>query len=212
MKGPMQPTSERLYLVVKRELLDGGFRPGERIDAAQLAERHFASITPVRAALQRLVGEKLVHARPSEGFHTPQVTEAGLRDLYAWNGHIALLAWRLAVDVSDANQTLARQGAIAPVEDAVGATEICFQDLGARSGNDGCLASVLALNDQLHLPRRQETELFADAADELRALKLALNQGRPGEVRRHIANYHHRRMRSADDIVRRLHRGPGAAG
>ena len=96
MKRGPDPTSERIYRVVKQQVLDGVFRPGERIEAAQLADLHNASITPVRAALHRLVGEQLVDARPSEGFHAPQVSEPSLRDLYDWNGQVLQIALQLS--------------------------------------------------------------------------------------------------------------------
>ncbi|MGH1557293.1 GntR family transcriptional regulator [Caulobacter segnis] len=60
----------------KTQLLDGVYQPGERLDAAVLAERYFWSITPVRAALHRLAGERLVEARSNEGFTAP----SNLRD------------------------------------------------------------------------------------------------------------------------------------
>jgi len=46
--------SDQAYDAIKTQLLDGAYRPGERLDAAVLAERYFWSITPVRAALHRL--------------------------------------------------------------------------------------------------------------------------------------------------------------
>ena len=93
-------TADRVYEAIKRLLLSGEILPGDRLDPARFADQFHSSKTPVRDALHRLSGERLVDTRPGEGFHMPMVTEPGLRDLYIWNA--SLLRLMLAVWPRDA--------------------------------------------------------------------------------------------------------------
>jgi DNA-binding GntR family transcriptional regulator len=79
-------TFERVYPALKRQLREGVRVPGTPIEPAIIGNELGASITPVRDALHRLVGERLVEAPQHNGFRVPRPTEAELRDLYAWNG------------------------------------------------------------------------------------------------------------------------------
>jgi DNA-binding GntR family transcriptional regulator len=96
-------TFERVYAAIKRQLREGVFRPGDRLEPAVLSEQLNASVTPVRDALHRLTGERLVDAPRHEGFRTPMLTETTLRHLYAWHRDLVLLAM------------LNRRDALAPV-------------------------------------------------------------------------------------------------
>ena len=87
-------TAERVYEGLKRLLLSGDHVPGERIELARFAEELASSVTPVRDALHRLAGERLIEMRTGDGFHLPMVTESALRALYAWTGDLARLAVR----------------------------------------------------------------------------------------------------------------------
>jgi len=87
-------TAERVYGSLRALLLEGGFRPGQRLDPAMLAAELSSSATPIRDALNRLTGEGLVTARTSEGFHTPLVDQIELVDLYRWSTDIAKLSLR----------------------------------------------------------------------------------------------------------------------
>ena len=49
-------------------------------------------MTPVRDALHRLAGERLVEAPRHEGFRAPALTETILRHLYAWHLDLLMLA------------------------------------------------------------------------------------------------------------------------
>ena len=66
--------------------------PGDRLEPALLSEELNASVTPVRDALHRLTGERLVEAPRHEGFRTPMMTETPLRQLYSWHLDLLLLA------------------------------------------------------------------------------------------------------------------------
>src|SRR5574338_35849 len=85
-------TFERVYAAIKQRLREGLYRPGDRLEPALLSDELNASVTPVRDALHRLTGERLVEAPRHEGFRVPMLTDALLRQLYAWHLDLLLLA------------------------------------------------------------------------------------------------------------------------
>lgn len=87
-------TAERVYDAIRAQILDRAYLPGTRLDPAQLAKELAASMTPVRDALHRLMGEGLVEARTGSGFHLPLLNEPSLIDLYRWSHELSLLALR----------------------------------------------------------------------------------------------------------------------
>ncbi len=64
----MQTLSERLTETLRNWLLQGRFRPGERLEELPLAEQMQASRTPVRSALAALAKEGLIQHLPKRGY------------------------------------------------------------------------------------------------------------------------------------------------
>src|SRR5580704_2417388 len=72
--GDSQGASQtaRATLSLRELLLEGKFRPGERIREVPLAEELGVSRIPLRIALERLANEGLLEVRPKTGFVVPQ--------------------------------------------------------------------------------------------------------------------------------------------
>jgi hypothetical protein len=87
-------TFERVYTELRRMLAEGELPPGSPIEPAAVGRQIASSITPVRDALHRLTGERLVEAPNHNGFRVPLITEAELRDLYQWHAQLLILAAR----------------------------------------------------------------------------------------------------------------------
>src|SRR4051812_18797565 len=98
-------TFDRVYAAIRERLREGLYRPGDRLEPALLSDELNASVTPVRDALHRLTGERLLEAPRHEGFRVPMMTETLLRYLYAWHLDLLLL---LAV-MKHQNTALAEQ-------------------------------------------------------------------------------------------------------
>jgi DNA-binding GntR family transcriptional regulator len=63
-------------------IVDGRFAPGERLNEVHLAERLGVSRTPLREALNRLVAEGAVEARPRLGYFVKPLSSEELDQLY----------------------------------------------------------------------------------------------------------------------------------
>src|SRR5918992_391044 len=60
-------TKEEIYERLRREIVDGELRPGQRLGEEWVARRLGASRTPVREALHKLEADGLVVLRPHRG-------------------------------------------------------------------------------------------------------------------------------------------------
>jgi DNA-binding GntR family transcriptional regulator len=88
---------EETYAAIRRSILEGGLRPGERIVEQQLAEMLNVSRTPVREALLKLERENLV-ARIGRGMAVRRYSSDEVRDIYSLRAHLESFAARLAAD------------------------------------------------------------------------------------------------------------------
>src|SRR5262249_34684896 len=90
------------YLAIRRSILEGGLRPGQRIVEQQLAEALNVSRTPVREALVKLERENLV-ARIGRGMAVRTYSSDEGRDIYDLRAHLESYAARIACErITDA--------------------------------------------------------------------------------------------------------------
>lgn len=83
---------------IRRDVLRGEWRPGERLQPSQLASRYSNSTTVVREALTRLAGEGFILMKPNRGFFVPDLSAQSLRDLTTVRCTIEELAIRLSIE------------------------------------------------------------------------------------------------------------------
>jgi hypothetical protein len=193
-------TFERVYLDLRRQIVSGAFPPGTQLEPAGLAEGLVASITPVRDALHRLVGERLVHTPRNDGFRMPIYTEASIRDLYAWN--LALLQLGLAAG-GRADPSRSQAGEGDEDDDLAGRTARLFVAIARLSGSHEHEAAARRVNDRLMAIRLKETRLF-DVAAEIGAIEAALDTFDLKRLRRLLGAYHRVRMKQVGNLLERL--------
>jgi DNA-binding GntR family transcriptional regulator len=94
---------ERAYHLVRSAILEGAYKPGERIFEAAIAEALGVSRNPVREAIRRLQQEGLVEVRRRSGVFVASLSIDEVRDLYriraALEGVAAALAAQRMSDV-----------------------------------------------------------------------------------------------------------------
>jgi len=202
------PTFDRVYEDLKRKLIEGDFAPGHHLEPATLGEELHSSITPVRDALHRLAGERLVVTPRNDGFRVPVLTEAELRDLYAWSGTLVDLALRRQRSASGID----RLPHPPEIDHSIPADPgIFFRRLARDSGSGELEAAVEQLNNRLGAFRRAEETLLDNIALELSSLLGAFGEGQLQELRRLLAAYHRRRQRCVPTLLvamRRRHHRP----
>ena len=183
-------TAERVYDSLKRTLANGSFAPGARLEPARLAQELSSSATPIRDALNRLAGERLIEMRPSDGFHIPRLNEIGLRDLYRWNEVLA----RTALHMSRKSEPTGGHH-IAPIDAAD-----LFGFIAASSGSGEIVSQVASANARLAYVRHVESSIIEDTADEIGGIATAFWQ-RSISTRMLIQQYHKSRLAIVPTII-----------
>jgi DNA-binding GntR family transcriptional regulator len=199
-------TFERVYTAIRQRLRDGLYRPGDRLEPALLSDELNASVTPVRDALHRLTGERLVEAPRHEGFRVPMMTETMLRHLYAWHLDLLLLAvMKQRTSASGENIVADDAGGSEPAHQRQASL---FLALARSTGNPEHVAAVEALGERL-LPFHRLERLFldqteAETAEILRALRAHDRKALRGS----LVRYHRRRQRIVPDLLEALYDHP----
>jgi DNA-binding GntR family transcriptional regulator len=206
----MRPgTFERVYSAIKAQLRGGRYRPGNRLEPALLAETLNASVTPVRDALHRLTGERLVEAPRHDGFRMPLLTEPTLRHLYAWHRDLLLLAIlnrRRAGREPEGETDSGDKGEEQKLS-------MLFLALARATGNPEHALALEAITERLAPVQRLESLLLDAVEEETGEIIEALRSADRRKLRKALLRYHRRRERIVPELIERLYAGePGEPG
>lgn len=75
--------SEQVYRHLRQALMEGEYRPGERLTIAGVAELYGTSITPAREAIMRLASEQALRLVAATSVAVPVLTPGNLREIVA---------------------------------------------------------------------------------------------------------------------------------
>lgn len=151
--------ADRVYRVLRDQLLEGSVQPGEFIREVDASEALGVSRTPVREALGRLASEGFVEKIAHRGFRVPDEPVARLLELYPIVAALELLAGRLAfprlaegdlAELQGLNATLESALAGGDVERAIQANSRFHAAIVERSGNRRLAELLEDLRSQLH--------------------------------------------------------------
>jgi DNA-binding GntR family transcriptional regulator len=195
-------TFERVYAAIRQRLREGLYRPGDRLEPALLSDELNASVTPVRDALHRLTGERLVEAPRHEGFRVPMLTETLLRYLYAWHLDLLLLAVlkHQATAIADEMMDDDARGD-APMYERHNAL---FLALARSAGNPEHVAALEALSQRLEPIQRLERFFLDETEAETDAILGALRARDRKALRTSLLRYHRRRLRIVPQLLSHL--------
>ncbi len=194
---------ERSYQTLKQRLIEGGFRPGHRLEAARLADDMHVSITPVRDVLNRLTGEGLVEAIAGGGFYVPLLDESMLRDLLDWNAALALLAIRMQQSSTPSVAVLDRDALDVPER-----TARLFCRLALRQGNSEFTRAVESANDRLYAMRQLDERVLGKTSEELAELESAAETATASALAKQVRQFHARRKGRLATYIRLLRTPP----
>lgn len=183
--------THQAHVAIRAWLRDGECQPGRAIIVKDVAVRLKLSVTPVREALERLVGEGLVaESRDRRGFVCPFMGTRDYTELVEL--HAILVEGALArVRTPDWVENV-----VLP-PDARGAAEALFSALLSTAG-EGCRNLWERVADRLAPYRLIEPDVFGTDTSEIDSLKeaLAVGKGKPA-----VRAYHRRRTLNAMQIV-----------
>lgn len=96
---PERPATLQDYVTeeLSRAILDGRFRPGERLSPQRLAEELKVSHIPVREALHALEARGHITRIARRGFFVTDLSLVDLEDIYRWRSVLESEAYRLGV-------------------------------------------------------------------------------------------------------------------
>lgn len=90
-----RPLRDEAYLSLRRAILSGDFKPGDRLVEREVASKLDLSRSPVREAFRRLEQEGLVSVN-RQGLFVQEVAHAEVEELYLIRQHLESLVARLA--------------------------------------------------------------------------------------------------------------------
>ena len=189
-------TFERVYAAIRQRLRQGLYRPGERLEPAILSDELNASVTPVRDALHRLTGERLVEAPRHQGFRAPALTESLLRHLYAWHLDLLLLAvMKQRLVRADTDSAAAAGDSLLERQNAL------FVAIARSSANPEHVLALQALAERLEPVRRMERLVLDELETETEAIVGAIRSGERKALRAALVHYHRRRERAVPELL-----------
>ncbi|MGH6967462.1 MAG: GntR family transcriptional regulator [Phenylobacterium sp.] len=206
--NPVEPFQRALFQLRER-LREGGFPPGMRIAATEVAESLKLSATPVREALSRLAGEGLLEDRRGQGFFLRPLSGVDIADLY----RLGLSHLTIAHEAE--RERVSRQG-VSGAEGPIGASgnpvrdiERLFMEWVMEAGSRALTASFRTVQTQLGPVRRCEGELIADLPAEAQALIAVASASLTEKRLALVSKFHERRIALADRLAILAYGEPG---
>ena len=80
--------SMRVYAAIRGSLMNGEYRPGDRLRINQLADVMDVSITPVREAIFRLVSEQALEMKAATAVHVPILSPETMTEIQLMRTHL----------------------------------------------------------------------------------------------------------------------------
>lgn len=199
---------EVVYQGIKARITSGAYLPGDKLELHVLADDLQSSITPVRAALCWLAGEKLVEGHARDGFNIPHITGHGLRDRYVAVETILVGAVAVISTTGDGFDDGGGDGRSSAKAGVVTRTERLFHRIATASGNDDFAELIDGYNKRLRTMRKVEANILADRREEIEALEKLFAARNYPELVGGLTAYHRRRQRVANSIAEQAHRQP----
>ena len=88
--------AERVYQLLKRDIIRGVLHPGESLNEKVLAAKYRSSRTPVREAIMRLQQEDLLKIVPKKGYFVGHLTIHELNEMYEFRPEVEGFCAQLA--------------------------------------------------------------------------------------------------------------------
>lgn len=208
------PLRDVVFRTLRREILTGQMKPGDRLMEVHLASRLGVSRTPIREAIHKLEQEGLVVMSPHRGAEVAQITEKGLKDVLEVRRVLDILSVELACDRMTAEEMEALKGACSDFETAtvggdaahIAKADVLLHDIIVQATRNPRLQQLLNnLSEQMYRYRflyiRDESQHNKLIAEHLEIYESILSRDKErakAAVKLHIDN-------QEKSIIRQIH-------
>lgn len=195
------PLRDVVFQTLRKAILTGELKPGERLMEIHLAEKIGVSRTPIREAIRKLELEGLVTNVPRKGAQVAEISQKGLRDVLEVRRALDSFCAELACErITDEEKKELKEACLnfeeaVKTKDAtiIAKADVRFHDIIiASTGNERIVALINNLAEQMY---RYRFEYIKDESNhpkliaEHRMLVEAITNG-DGEKARAIAGEH----------------------
>ncbi|QZY56198.1 GntR family transcriptional regulator [Crassaminicella profunda] len=73
---------DQVYNIIKENILNGNFKPGEKLQEKKIAEQLNVSRSPVREAIKELIGEGLLESIPNKSISVKKLSKKDIIDVF----------------------------------------------------------------------------------------------------------------------------------
>lgn len=153
------PLRDVVFKTLRKAILTGELKPGERLMEIHLANRLGVSRTPIREAIRKLELEGLVTMIPRRGAEVADITEKNLKDVLEVRRALEGLAIELACEriteekKKDLKEKLAQVETAVSTKDssAIASADVAFHNtIVEASDNDRLIQLVNNLGEQMY--------------------------------------------------------------
>ncbi len=153
------PLRDVVFNTLRKEILTGELKPGERLMELHLANRLGVSRTPIREAIRKLELEGLVIMVPRKGAEVAQITEKSLKDTLEVRRALDALCVELACDRIGSEELTALSDACDAFEKAtmtrnpqkIAQADVALHDIIVQAtGNSRLVQLVNNLSEQMY--------------------------------------------------------------
>jgi DNA-binding GntR family transcriptional regulator len=195
---------EDVYARIRTDILGGRLQAGQRLKLALLCKEHAVSLSIVREALTRLAAEKLVRAKPQQGFAVIGLSVDELRDMTVARIAVESVALRRSIERGDLEwegRLLAAHHRLAntPVRAVDNPSRLSAAFTEAHAAFHATLIDACASPTLIDICRS-----LYDGSELYRRLTYALNRGRRTKAVEHRALMEAALARKADLAVNLL--------
>lgn len=194
-----QTTVDALADALRARIMDGQFKPGERLIERDLVETYEVGRGTVRAALQRLEHEGLVTVATHRGAFVRELDKAALRGLFEVRTALELEAAHRMLERNDGRVSQEMEMAVVRLEAACGRKRADWQRIAQihRDVHESIVRAAQSPRiESAYLQLTQELTLFLmalrpvwtaqDMAEHHRRLVTELEHEGPPALRRHL--------------------------
>ncbi len=153
------PLRDVVFNTLRKAILTGELKPGERLMEIHLANRLGVSRTPIREAIRKLELEGLVIMIPRRGAEVAQITEKSLKDVLEVRRALDALCAELACErISEEEKGKLKQAcdqfrhaAVTGDAATIAAADVAFHDIIVlATGNERLIQLINNLSEQMY--------------------------------------------------------------